>query len=76
MATSDDRLVGSLWWDPVSSQEMIQTDFGPKQFEHGANVTIADYPELYAVLGKTFGGDDTTFRLPDYRGRVVRDDES
>jgi hypothetical protein len=31
-----------------------------------------DYPELYQILGDTFGSTDAeTFRLPDLRGRVV-----
>ena len=35
----------------------------------GSTVNIADYPDLYAVIGTTFGGDGvTTFELPDLQG--------
>jgi len=38
----------------------------------GGVIKRSDYPELYQILGDTFGstGPDT-FRLPDLRGRVV-----
>lgn len=36
----------------------------------GSMLDISEYPELFAVLGTTFGGDGTTdFALPDRRGR-------
>jgi microcystin-dependent protein len=38
----------------------------------GRSVAIADYVELYLVLGTLYGGDDTHFRLPDYRGYFLR----
>lgn len=39
---------------------------------NGDRLQGADYPELYAVIGKTFGGDEfDTFWLPDLRGRVA-----
>lgn len=38
----------------------------------GRSLPIADYPELYAVLGKLYGGDDEHFCLPDYRGTFLR----
>ena len=31
---------------------------------NGQSLNIADYPELYAVIGKTYGGTNTTFKLP------------
>ena len=38
----------------------------------GRLLNIADYFELYAVIGKTYGGDGaTTFALPDLRGRAI-----
>ncbi len=42
----------------------------------GAEVLIASYPELYAVIGNTYKGPDpylgiATFRLPDLRGRFA-----
>jgi microcystin-dependent protein len=38
----------------------------------GRIVKIREYPDLYTVVGDTFGGNGkTTFALPDLRGRVV-----
>lgn len=38
----------------------------------GRLVKIREYPDLYTVVGDTFGGNGkTTFALPDLRGRVV-----
>jgi microcystin-dependent protein len=38
----------------------------------GQLVTIASAPELFSVIGTTYGGDGvTTFRVPDLRGRVL-----
>ena len=38
---------------------------------NGANVSRTTYPELFALLGTTFGaGDGSTFGLPDLRGRA------
>lgn len=40
----------------------------------GALLNIADYPDLFQLLGITYGGDGTsTFALPDLRGRVIVD---
>lgn len=39
----------------------------------GAELAVADYPELFAVLGASYGGDgQDTFRLPDARGLFPR----
>lgn len=38
----------------------------------GRPVLIHDYPELYAALGKLYGGDATHFCVPDYRGIFLR----
>ncbi|MEL6359174.1 MAG: phage tail protein, partial [Bacteroidota bacterium] len=38
----------------------------------GRTVSSTDYPELYAVLGTTYGGSASQFRLPDYRGYFLR----
>lgn len=38
---------------------------------------IADYPKLFAKLGTTYGGNGlTTFGVPDYRGVVLRGQDS
>jgi microcystin-dependent protein len=38
----------------------------------GASYSTASYPELFAVIGYTFGGSGSTFRVPDFRGRFLR----
>ena len=38
----------------------------------GTSVSKDEYPELFKVIGTTFGGNDTTFNLPDYRGAFLR----
>ena len=41
------------------------------KFCDGSTLPIADYPELYEVIGSTFGeATETEFYLPDLRGRV------
>ena len=37
----------------------------------GRELDTAEYTELFSVIGYTFGGSDTTFKLPDLRGRVL-----
>ncbi len=39
---------------------------------NGSAVNEADYPELFARIGTTFGGGVGTFFLPDLRGEFVR----
>ena len=40
---------------------------------NGDILTIADYPDLFAILGNLYGGDgNATFALPDDRGLVER----
>lgn len=36
----------------------------------GSTIQIASNAMLYAIIGNTFGGNATTFNLPDLRGRV------
>lgn len=38
----------------------------------GRTLEVAKYPELAGVLGNLYGGDATTFNLPDYRGLFLR----
>ncbi len=38
----------------------------------GQTLNQADYPKLFAVIGTMFGGDETTFNLPNTRNRVLR----
>lgn len=39
---------------------------------NGAALTVAAYPELYSKIGNIFGGNSTTFNLPDLRGETIR----
>ena len=48
-------------------------NFAPRYtgFCYGAEISIAQYTALYAVIGTNFGGDGrVNFKLPDLRGRV------
>ncbi len=38
----------------------------------GAVLKITDFPDLYAAIGTSWGGDASTFNLPDLRGRFLR----
>ena len=49
-------------------------NFAPKGFEfcHGQLLPIRSNTALFSILGTTYGGDgETTFALPDLRGRAV-----
>jgi microcystin-dependent protein len=37
---------------------------------NGQALSAAQYPAVYALLGNTYGGNSTTFNLPDLRGRT------
>lgn len=37
----------------------------------GASYLTAEYPDLYAVIGNTYGGDTENFNVPDYRETVL-----
>lgn len=37
---------------------------------NGASLLTADYPNLFAVIGYTYGGSGGSFVVPDFRGRV------
>ncbi|NJC41137.1 microcystin-dependent protein [Brevundimonas alba] len=48
--------------------------FEPAGFMYadGRELLISDWPALYAIIGKAYGGDGiTTFRIPDLRGRTA-----
>lgn len=38
----------------------------------GRQLATADYPNLFAVIGYTYGGSGANFNIPDYRGRFAR----
>lgn len=52
---------------------MFAGDYAPQDWElcNGQLLSISQYQALYTLLGTTYGGDgNTTFGLPDLRGRV------
>lgn len=53
---------------------LFAAGFSPRGFLtcDGRLLPISEHSALYAVIGKTYGGDGTTtFALPDLRGRVA-----
>jgi len=58
--------VGSMMYYPVG-------DSAPSGWMtcHGQVLASADYPELFALIGTTYGGGGGNFLLPDLRGRFL-----
>ncbi len=57
----------------IAGVGMFAGNFAPRDFEtaDGRLLSIADNEALFQLIGTTYGGDgQTTFALPDYRGRV------
>ncbi len=57
----------------VGEIRMFAGSFAPVgwMFCEGQTLAIADYDTLYNLIGTTYGGDgQTTFALPDLRGRI------
>ena len=55
----------------IGEVKMFAGNFPPKgwAFCYGQEFKIAEYSQLYSVIGTSFGGDGTTtFALPDFRG--------
>lgn len=61
--------------DPLIGQIILFAgNFAPRgwAFCDGQSLPIAEYDQLYAILGTTYGGDgQTSFCLPDLRGRTA-----
>ncbi|MCU0546785.1 MAG: phage tail protein [Oscillatoriaceae cyanobacterium Prado104] len=38
----------------------------------GKELKVSEYPELFAVLGYLYGGENEIFKIPDYRGYFLR----
>jgi microcystin-dependent protein len=51
----------------ISSFELLPPDFLPCD---GQLLDVSAYPDLFEVIGYTYGGAGNQFRLPDLRGRV------
>jgi microcystin-dependent protein len=66
IAAADSSLVGQV--------TLFGGNFAPAGWlpADGSSVPISEYPELFGVLGKDYGGDgNITFGLPDLRGRAA-----
>jgi microcystin-dependent protein len=62
----DEPFVGEMIWVPYN--------FAPEgwAFCNGQTLQISQYPNLFAILGTTYGGDGSyTFALPNMQGRVM-----
>lgn len=60
---------------PVGTISWLASENIPSGFLKcdGSSVSKSDYPELYAVIGDTFGeGTETTFKLPDLIAKFIR----
>jgi len=58
----------------ISEIRMFAGNFAPRawMFCQGQILSIAQYDAVFALIGTTYGGDgQTTFGLPDLRGRVA-----
>jgi microcystin-dependent protein len=60
--------------DPYLGEiRLFASNFAPAgwQFCNGQSLSINEYETLYALIGTTYGGDSSTFKLPDLRGLLV-----
>ena len=66
----------ALYHNPIGSVVHYPTDAVPEDYLecNGQTVLRDAYPELFNVIGVTYGPGDSvsTFRLPDYRGQFLR----
>ena len=66
----------ALYHNPIGSVVHYPTDAVPEDYLecNGQTVLRDAYPELFGVIGVTYGPGDSvsTFRLPDYRGQFLR----
>ncbi len=66
-------LIDSLGMPMIGEIKAISFGFAPGGWKkcNGELLSPSDYPELFALLGTTFGGDGTTnFALPNLCGRI------
>jgi len=52
---------------------MVVSSYDPDGFLRcdGRSLNIADYPDLYAVIGTSFGGSGSTFNLPSFEEKFL-----
>jgi microcystin-dependent protein len=70
--TSSPSLSGVV--DTIAGVSMFAGNFAPRNFAtaDGSLLNIVESESLFTLLGTTYGGNgQTTFALPDYRGRVA-----
>ncbi len=69
MSITIEELQGILGEIKVFPSNRIPINWSPCD---GKLLPISEYPQLYSIIGATFGGNgQTTFALPDLRGRTV-----
>ncbi len=63
---------GSGDTEPLASTKMYfgTTEPSGYKFANGQALSKAEYPELFSLIGETYGGDHDTFNLPDMSGLV------
>lgn len=68
-------LTGQIIAYPLDNMEWINRTPGGEPSGllpcDGAQYSVVSYPNLYALIGNTWGGDSTVFNVPDLRGRVL-----
>ena len=72
MALLGAQFVNAVSPNPVGSLQAYAGASAPTGWLlcDGTSYTTAAYPELYSVLGYTYGGSGANFNVPDLRGRV------
>lgn len=79
------KVADSVGWENVSGRPDLSALIPPGTLIHfagksvpdgylianGAGVSAATYPALYAAIGNTYGGNSTTFYLPNLSGRFL-----
>ncbi|MBB6250947.1 phage tail protein [Nitrospirillum iridis] len=76
MAIDDSSQGGVAFFEPeafLGEIRMFAGDFPPRgwRFCHGQRLNVQEHQALFFLLSTRFGGDGTTFALPDLRGRVA-----
>jgi len=59
--------------EPIMGEiRMFSFAFAPKNWNRcdGQEMDVNKNPALYSLLGNTFGGNERSFNLPDFRGRI------
>jgi microcystin-dependent protein len=65
MASSE--TLGMIVLYPSSADKFDQTNF---RACNGQSLAVSDFQGLYAVIGNSFGGDSTNFKLPDLNSAI------